>query len=180
MWLWLFPFALSVAPRVGNVQVSVDWSSPPLKVATTAATVEVDVMPFLGRTHEGGPFNGYITALENLGAEFVRFSPWFAYPKVVVAELERADCAAGKTSSWNSTHLDQIVSDFMLAVCGPNAADGECERDLSVVPQLSTMPAWLYKSDGKNRTAMMPEDPWLYPSGKFDYYVVHGLSLIHI
>ena len=41
----------------------------------TAATVEVDVMPFLGRTPEGGPFNGYFEALSNLGSDFVRYAP---------------------------------------------------------------------------------------------------------
>jgi hypothetical protein len=40
------------------------------------ATVEVDVMPFLGRTSYGGPFDGYYSALSNLGAAYVRFAPW--------------------------------------------------------------------------------------------------------
>ena len=155
--------------------ISVDWSHAQ-RTVTTAATVEVDVMPHLSRVPEGGPFSGYEAAISNLGARFVRFSPWFAYPKVVVAELEKAECD-GAGSSWNATLLDGIVSDFMLAVCGPMAADGECANGLSVVPQLSTMPAWLYEEDGVNRTALMPADAWVYPPDKFDYYLVKGKPL---
>ena len=158
-------------------RVHVDWATP-LRTATTAATVEVDVMPHLSRVHEGGSFPGYFSALSDLGSRFVRFSPWFAYPRVVVAELERADCRRDGKSSWNTTHLDAIVSDFMQAVCGPDAAKGACADGLSVVPQLSTMPAWMYESDGVNRTALMPTDPWKYPSGRFNYYVVQGKPLV--
>ena len=58
-----------------EVTVTVDWNTE--KVLThTAATVEVDVMPFLGRTDWGGPFNAYYEALANLGSEFVRYAPW--------------------------------------------------------------------------------------------------------
>merc|ERR1711972_126950 len=32
----------------------VDWAAKPLVITQTAATVEVDVMPFLGRTRKGG------------------------------------------------------------------------------------------------------------------------------
>jgi hypothetical protein len=32
-------------------------------------------MPFLSRSAEGGPFDGYFTALSDLGAEYVRYSP---------------------------------------------------------------------------------------------------------
>ena len=117
--------------------VSVDWSTVK-KVASTAATVEVDVMPFLGRTHEGGPFSGYMEALANLGAEFVRFSPWFPYPRVAVTELAPSDCTASKpATNWNSTLFDGVIRDFMSAVCGPGAVlNYSCTH--SVAQQLST------------------------------------------
>ena len=51
---------------------------------------EVDVMPFLGRTSEGGPFNAYYEALSTLGAEYVRLSPWLPNPRV---PCRRAECA---------------------------------------------------------------------------------------
>ena len=77
-----------------SVSVSVNWSAP-LRTVVTSAQIEVDVMPFLARTTQGGvvpvafcssslrgrlgagDFNGYVTALANLGAEYVRYSPWF-------------------------------------------------------------------------------------------------------
>ena len=153
------------------------WDNTSAIKANTAATVEVDVMPHLGRTPEGGPFAGYEAALSNLGANFVRFAPWYAYPKVVVAELEPTTCGKNGHSSWNTSLLDAVVSDFMIAVCGPKASEGECEGGLSVVPQLSTMPAWMYEDDGVNRTELIPEDPWQFPSHHFDYYLVKGQPL---
>ena len=160
-----------------EVPVTVDWSTK-LSEVSTAATVEVDVMPQLSRSPHGGSFDGYFTAMQNLGSTFVRFSPWYAYPKVVVTELHPPDCSkGGRGSSWNSTLLDGIVADFMLAVCGPRAADGVCDSGLSVVPQLSTMPDWMYASDGKNRTASIPDDPWTFPSDGFGYYLVQNQPL---
>ena len=58
-------------------------------------------MPFLGRTEEGGPFDAYYEALANLGSEFVRYAPWFPYPKVVVTELTPPDCTGCETLSGN-------------------------------------------------------------------------------
>lgn len=160
------------------VDITVQWDAPALRTVITAATVEVDVMPHLSRTPEGGSFDGYFAAVESLGASYVRFSPWFAYPSVVVPELAPADCSPnGRGSSWNSTLLDQVYADFMLAQCGPRAAKGECWQGRSVVPQLSTMPAWLYAPDGRNRTSQIPRDPWTFPSGQFDFYLVKGKPL---
>ena len=86
-------------------------------------------MPFLGRTDYGGPFNAYFEALSNLGSEYVRYAPWFPNPRVVVNELTPSDCTKDKpATNWNSTLFDSIMADFMAAVCGPNAAAGECSR----------------------------------------------------
>jgi hypothetical protein len=49
-------------------------------------------MPFLGRTSFGGPFDGYYTALSNLGAAYVRFAPWVRY--FTSLALFRAHCLA--------------------------------------------------------------------------------------
>ena len=82
--------------------------------------------------------------MANLNAEYVRYAPWFPNPRVVVPELTPHVCTKDKpATNWNSTLFDGIVGDFMAAVCGPNAAKGECK--LSVVQQLSTMPSWMYE-----------------------------------
>ena len=181
----LFALALSSlsVSRVAEIQVAVDWDAPPTRVASTAATVEVDVMPFLGRTREGGPFDAYAAALQNLGAEFVRFSPWFPYPRVVVPELRPPDCTQTKpATNWNSSFLDQIMKDFMTAVCGKDAASGRCDApnapnapdapnnagqtsstssssSSSVIQQLSTMPSWMY--EGGMNIDDVPSNPYV-------------------
>ena len=47
--------------------VTPNWTSS-FRTTSTAATVEVDIMPHLARTPEGGSFGGYATALHDLGA----------------------------------------------------------------------------------------------------------------
>eukprot|EP01052_Picozoa_sp_SAG31_P012016 SAG31_NODE_692_length_12772_cov_15.543044_15_plen_79_part_00 len=54
----------------------------------------------------------------------------------------------------------------MLAVCGPHAATGQCDGNRSVIPQLSTMPSWLYRG-AKNYS--FAGDPWSYPRGFSEY-----------
>ena len=80
------------------------------------ATVEVDVMPFLGRTSFGGPFDAYSEALSGIGASYVRFSPWYPNPRVVVPELRPSDCTPSKpATNWNSTMLDDVVRECALS-----------------------------------------------------------------
>ena len=104
--------------RAFAVNVSIDWGSEFVRTRT-AATVEVDVMPFLARADFGGPFDAYYQALSDLGAEYVRYSPWFMNPRGVVPELTPSDCTPEKpATNWNSTYFDEIMRDFMHAVCG--------------------------------------------------------------
>ena len=48
--------AASATAAPAKFEVSVNWAEEKLRTST-AATIEVDVMPFLGRTEYGGPFN---------------------------------------------------------------------------------------------------------------------------
>lgn len=147
--------------------VSINWSRE-LRRVRTAATVEVDVMPFLARQpatdpsvpgHYGGPFDKYYAALSGLNASFVRFAPWCPNPRLVVPELTPPDCTATKpATNWNSSFFDQLMKDFMHAVCGEAAATGRCDR-LSVIQQLSTMPAWMYV--GGMKLADLPTNPYV-------------------
>jgi hypothetical protein len=92
---------------------------------------------------DGGPFDKYYSALSNLNASYVRFAPWCPNPRLVVPELTPPDCTATKpATNWNSTFFDQLMKDFMTAVCGLDAVHGACDR-LSVIQQLSTMPSWM-------------------------------------
>ena len=100
----------------GGSSVRVHLSTASTGASDSVISIEVDVMPFLGRTTEGGPHDAAFKALSHLGADLVRFAPWFPNPRVVVTELEPPDCAAGNRTSWNATLLDQIYADFAAAV----------------------------------------------------------------
>jgi len=54
----LSPTAAPPPPPPPNYAVTFDFSTA-TRTTNTAATVEVDVMPFLGRTSSGGPFGAY-------------------------------------------------------------------------------------------------------------------------
>jgi hypothetical protein len=154
-------------PTPPPIHTTIDWGAKPARVASTAATVEVDVMPFLARTEEGGPFNSYYEALANLGAEFVRFAPWFPYPYVVVTELDPPDCnATHPATNWNSTLSDGVNRDFMAAVCGEGAQAGRCTH--SVGAHAATMPVWIYKGAYPVPPGALNPDPFEYYT--FDAY----------
>ena len=124
-------FVAVLVTTVASIGVEINWQD--VKITTnTAATIEVDVMPFLGRTDYGGPFNAYYQvrlrsmsskrtrtypprhiqyhgcyqALSDLGAEFVRYAPWFPNPRVVVPELTPSDCTEVST---HHTHTSQFT-----------------------------------------------------------------------
>ena len=80
------------------------------------------------------------------------------YPRVVVMELTPPDCTATRpATNWNSTLFDEVLADFMLDVCGPDAVHGgPCLH--STAMQLAVPPSWLYV-DGLD-PAKIPADPW--------------------
>jgi hypothetical protein len=93
----------------------------------------------------------------------------FANPEIVVPELTPPVCnATTPASNWNSAYFDQVMADFYGAVCGPDAAAGQCTH--SVIQQLSTMPAWMYNG-GYNKP--LPADPW-NTTDPFDAYGAGG------
>ena len=69
-----------------------------------AATVEVDVMPFLARVDVGGPFDKYYSALQELGSDYVRFAPWFGYPKVRLPRTLTLVVPLGRTPATHLPH----------------------------------------------------------------------------
>ena len=137
-------------PPPEQVTVLAALDAAPTRNSTTIATIEVDVMPFLGRESNGktggGPHNEAFHWLGQLGADMVRFAPWFPNPGLVVAELHPPNCSRNY-SSWNVTLLDAIYADFAAAV-----------GEHSVAMQLSTLPGWMF-SDGMP-WADCDQDPW--------------------
>lgn len=148
-----------------TAQITIDWNNTTTESKTTP-TLQVVVNPMLLRNspiHEGS-FN----ALKELGADYVRFVPWFPYPHMAVAELRPP---TNKETYWNFSHIDPIVEDFM------NATKGH-----SVVMNFSTIPVWMFKTE---KPVNIPNDPnkvfWPYNEGRelrdsslkelTDYYV---------
>ncbi len=139
----------------GPLKITVDWNAgvnggAPLPLKTTP-TLQVVVNPLLRR---GSPIHDAAwKSLADLGAEDVRFVPWHPYPRLVVAELSEP---TAHSTSWDFSLINPLVADFM------HATEGH-----SVIPNFSTIPAWMYESDRPNS---VPADPnqvyWNYTQGK--------------
>src|SRR5690242_6879817 len=79
------PVLLSCRHAHAQYRVSVHWKNV-LRVSRTTPTLQVVVNPMLER---GSPIHdSSFEALRKLGAEDVRFVPWFPYPHMAVAELK--------------------------------------------------------------------------------------------
>lgn len=132
-----------------KVKLSVNWDKV-VSVSKTTPTLQVVVNPPLRR---GSKIHDRVfQALQELGADYVRYVPWLPYPKLGVAELEPP--ADGKTS-WDFSLIDPLMEDFMNATAGH-----------SVVPNFSTIPQWMFKTE---KPVPYPADPdevvWKYEQG---------------
>ncbi|OQA46859.1 MAG: hypothetical protein BWY52_00518 [Chloroflexi bacterium ADurb.Bin325] len=127
----------------------VDWGRV-LQEKITAPTLQVVVNPLLRR---GSPIHRRaFDELRKLGADYVRFVPWFPYPRLSIAELYPP--ADGKTS-WDFTLVDPPTIDFLEATQGH-----------SVMLNFSTIPPWMFKTE---QPPAYPDDPdqpiWDYQKG---------------
>lgn len=162
--LALFQLAASASGADEQPKIEVSWESAP-QLLKTATTLQVVVNPPLRR---GSPIHDTAwNALRELPADYVRYVPWYPYPKLSVAELEPP--ADGKTS-WDFSAIDPVTEDFFAAASGR-----------TVMLNFSTIPQWMFKTE---RPVAYPNDPnevsWSYeqgtelrdPSGKevADYY----------
>jgi hypothetical protein len=145
-------------------QLTIHWDKVTV-VSRSTPTLQVVVNPPL---RPGQPLGAAAyKAVQNLGADYVRYVPWLPYPKLAVAELEPP---TPQKTSWDFSLIDPMTKDFLAAT------DGH-----STILNFSTMPAWLFKTE---RPITYPSDPnevdWHYtqgtelrdPSGKEmgDYY----------
>jgi hypothetical protein len=129
--------------------ISIDWNKTIL-VSKSTPTLQVVTNPML---NPGSPIHdGAFSALQSLGADYVRYVPWLPYPKIAVAELEPP--APGRTS-WDFTYIDPVTKDFFAATKGH-----------STIINFSTIPAWMFKTE---QPVQYPEDPnqvfWNYTQG---------------
>jgi len=127
----------------------IDWRDV-TAISKTTTTLQVVENP---RVRPGSPIHkNTFRALKELGADYVRYVPWFPYPKMAVAELKRP---TKDSTFWDFTYLDSTMEAIM------NATQGH-----SVVINFSTTPSWMWKI---NYDMPYPEDPyqvfWAYNDG---------------
>ena len=127
----------------------IDWQSV-IRPMNTTPTLQVVVNPLLKR---GSPIHDRAFAeLRALGADNVRFVPWFPYPRYAIAELEAP--AEGKTS-WDFSQIDPFTVDFLEATQGH-----------SVSLNFSTIPPWMFKTEEPPQYPDDPDQPtWDYQKG---------------
>jgi hypothetical protein len=113
-----------------RAEVKVNWSNVQ-NVTKSTPTLQVVVNPLL---RKGSPLHDQaFQALRDLHADYVRYVPWYPYPKLGVAELEPP--TADRTF-WNFSLIDPLTEDFLNATAGR-----------SVVLNFSTIPQWMFKTD---------------------------------
>jgi hypothetical protein len=127
----------------------IDWSDV-TAISKTTATLQVVENP---KVRPGSAIHdNTFKALKELGADYVRYVPWFPYPRMAVAELKRP---TKDSTFWDFTYLDSTMEAIMNAT-----------RGHSVVINFSTTPSWLWKI---NYDMPYPEDPyevfWAYNDG---------------
>ena len=132
------------AVRDSSPIITMDWQDVVIESKTTT-TLQVVVNPMLLRNssiHENS-----LKSLESVAANYVRFVPWFPYPKLSVPEID-APIIDGDmcTTFWDFTYADQFVEDFFKST--PNVAH---------IINFSTTPGWMWiLPNGTNYT--YPED----------------------
>jgi hypothetical protein len=143
--------AIGLFPTQGYAQhtVTAAWDKT-LATSNTTPTLQLVENPMV---RPGSPIHKNVfKALKDLQADYLRYVPWFPYPKMAVAEL----LPPSKTETyWDFTYLDSTMHAVMEATKGH-----------PVVINFSTTPAWMWVTADK---VPYPEDPyktsWNYNQG---------------
>ena len=127
----------------------IDWNNI-VGISKTTATLQVVENPMV---RPASPIHENVfKALKEMEADYVRYVPWFPYPKMAVAELKQP---TKDSTFWDFTYLDSTMEAIM------NATQGH-----SVVINFSTTPSWMWKI---NYDMPYPQDPyqvfWAYNDG---------------
>ncbi len=120
-----FLFANKLAAQ--DTKLTIDWNTI-IAISKTTATLQVVENPAV-RPSSSIHVNTF-KALKDLGADYVRYVPWFPYPKMAVAELKRP---TKDSTFWDFTYPDSTMEAVMNATTGH-----------SVVINFSTTPSWLW------------------------------------
>lgn len=137
---WVFFAILLVCPATEAAEkVTVNWEKVQ-RVSQTTPTLQVVVNPPLRR---GSAIHDRVfRALRDVNCDYVRYVPWYPYPKLGVAELKPP--RDGKTS-WDFSLIDPLTIDFL------NATEGH-----PAILNFSTIPQWMFKTP---KPVPYPADP---------------------
>jgi hypothetical protein len=125
----VLPSRAAAAAVPASDGASLDWSRV-TRVSRTTPSLQVVVNPLI---RPGSPIHDNVfSELRALHADYVRFVPWYPYPRLGVAELDPP--ADGRTS-WDFSLIDPLVEDFMTAT-----------RGHSTIMNFSTIPQWMWQS----------------------------------
>ena len=129
--------------------ITIHWDKV-IVVSKSTPTLQVVVNP---RLRHGDPLSAAAyKAVNELGADYVRFVPWLPYPRLAVAELEPP---TPQETSWNFNLIDPMMKDFLDATAGH-----------STILNFSTLPAWLFKTGQPVPYAPDPDQVnWNYTQG---------------
>ncbi len=123
------------------VKIDVKWDKV-LRVSKTVPTILYIGTP---KTKRGAPLHDpMLSAIKDLGADYVRYAPCNLYPRLSIAELEPPT----KTStSWDFSLIDPYTEDAFKAINGH-----------PVEFTLSTIPEWMFKTPKPVAYPMDPEE----------------------
>jgi hypothetical protein len=136
-----------------ELKVDIDWNNVLIESKTTATLQSVANPPLLSNssTRENA-----LSSLKSVAADYIRYVPWFPYPRLSVPEIDppvqnETHCS----TNWDFTYADQLLLDFLANT--PN---------VSHIINFSTTPDWMWVTDTPYE---YPEDvntiDWNYNNG---------------
>ena len=145
----VFIVILRVSPGLAQEKVDIDWDVIE-STSKTTATLQLVENP---KVRPSSPIHEKVfKALKDLEADYVRYVPWFPYPKMAVAELKRP---TKRETFWDFKFLDSTMTAVM-----------EATKNHPVVINFSTTPAWMWKTDSIVSYPENPYEPtWTYNQG---------------
>jgi hypothetical protein len=117
--------------RDGDSAIVVQWNASIITSKTTN-TLQVVANPMLLRN--SSIHDNSFESLELVQADYLRYVPWFVYPKLAVPEIDApVQDNNGCSTSWDFTYADQFMED--LYASSPN---------VSHIINFSTTPGWMW------------------------------------
>lgn len=142
---------LALLPGLVKAQktVNINWAKTQA-VSKTTPTLQVVYNPML---RSNSPiYKSTFEALKKMSASYVRYVPWFPYPKAAVVELKEP---SQNETFWDFTYTDPVMEALM-----------DAQEGRSVVINFSTIPVWMWKTE--KPVAVNPEPDfvdWTYNQG---------------